>query len=173
MKLLTCTGCAIDRACTVQTDMRDKLKGLGIRSLKFACKHRVDLFQPGQPVLFTTFTTSDCESDYDGLAGRLTVVYPGHVIKQMGGKVFGFIKPETPDTSEGYPFEAKAGGYVKIPLSRVKTDNSRPVANAAACDWCNRHIGLGAICEKDPHYTPSSQCLADKFASDPKASPHV
>lgn len=166
MRLLTCTGCVMNGACAHAPDLRAKLKGLGIRTVKFACKHRRDLFLPGHAVLFTTFITEEWDGDYGGGSERTQVSYPGHVIKQMGSKVFGFIKPGVDDASgEGIPFEPKANGFVKMPISRVKLDERREPADVTECRWCSRFIALGHSCEKDQHYTPPGKCLADQMAA--------
>ncbi|MCV9940880.1 hypothetical protein OIU35_31405 [Boseaceae bacterium BT-24-1] len=164
MRFLTCTGCKFNGDCDLAAVKRADLKGHGIRTIKFACKRRADIFQPGQAALFTTFVSDEDEAHRGGV---MEVTYPGHVIKQMGSKVFGFIKPGAEDTDGyGIPFEAKVRGYVKMPLTRVKTDGSRDAANVDSCKWCGQHVGLGDVCGKDPYYTPPSQCLAADLTSD-------
>lgn len=160
MNLLTCTGCKHKGACDKAADMRAKLKGLGVRSLKFACPKREDIYQPGQPVVFTTYVS---ERDGSGWGRDVTaVVYKGYVIKQYGGKVFGFIKPDTRDETEGVPFQARSNGYVKIILARVQPDPTRPTVALKQCGWCGQYPGIGARCDKDPNCTPASGCLADQ-----------
>ena len=157
MRLLTCNGCKFSGDCDHARHLRTSLKLFGIRSLKFACAKRENVFAPGQPVIFQTWTTED---DGDDDRRRVEVTYPGYVIEQMGGKVFGFIEPGTADAGgEEYPFEPKAGGYVKMPLSRVRADSKREPGDARRCGWCSSHPGVGAGCGYDPAYTPRGVCL--------------
>lgn len=151
----TCTGCRLKGECAHAEGLKAKIKGLGIRSMKFGCKLREDIFAPGQPVIFDTFANDDSEE------GWCKVRYKGRVIKQMGGKVFGYIKPGSGDLTVEWPFKAKANGYVKMPLARVRADDTRDVADARCCDWCQSYPGLGAECLKDPEHTPAEKCLAD------------
>jgi hypothetical protein len=161
MKLMTCTGCKLGGKCEHADFLRRDLKGYGIRSMKFACARREDIYQPGQPVFFTIFVPYD-DDERKSTAAK----FPGHVIKQNGGKVFGFIAPGTPDIYGGFPFEARAGGYVKIPLARVTADEARPKGNVSVCRWCGNHPAVGAQCGKDPNYTPPGMCIADQLAKD-------
>lgn len=159
MKLNTCTGCRFARNCDHASFLRKSLKGYGIRSIKFACAKRDDVFSPGQPVFFQTWIT-----DGDGEFGqRVKVVFQGYAIEQRGGRVFGFIKPNTLDTDELYEFEAKSNGYVNIPLARVKYDKSRPNGDVRLCRWCGSHPGIGARCGIDLNYTPRGECLSQKI----------
>lgn len=170
MKLLTCTGCAKAGKCQRATDMRGKLKGLHITTLKFVCPDRAPIFLPGQAVIFTTFT---CDED-DGYRGGVEQVwYRGHVIKQDGGKVFGFIPPGSLDLTNDVPFEAQYGGYVKMPLARVRRDSESADADVRECRYCAKHPGLGAACGRDPAYTRDSDCLATDVGAVFPRNPHV
>jgi hypothetical protein len=160
MKTLTCNGCAFDGACERQKDKRAALRGLGITTVKFICKDRRDAFSPGQPVIFTTYVVDD---DGEYRSGAIEVSYQGHCIKQFGLKVFGFIKPGTEDAGgEGIPFEAQKAGFVKMPMRRVKADDTRLYADLSYCDQCGAYAGLGQ-CFKDPHYTPRGKCAAENM----------
>jgi hypothetical protein len=169
MRLMTCTGCKLAGNCGHAAFLRKALRGYGIRSMKFACALREEIFRPGQAALFTTFV-SDEDDEYRRSVTEVT--YPGYVLKQMGSKVLGYIKPGAGEVSgEEIPFEPKANGFVKMPLSRVKPDDQRDDADVTACRWCARHIGLGEACERDPHYTPLSQCRAGQCATLAKPTP--
>jgi hypothetical protein len=157
MRLLTCTGCKFAGDCDHARHMRASLKLMGIRSVKFACAKREDLYAPGQAVVFQTWVTTD-----DEYRPSVEVYYPGYALGHKGTRVFGFIAPGTPDTSGHHPFEPRAAGYVKIPLSRVRPDPTRENGDARQCGWCARHPGLGAGCGVDLNYTPRGKCLAGK-----------
>lgn len=158
MKTLTCNGCAYDRACERQNEKRAALKGLGITTVKFICRDRADVFQPGAPVIFTTFVANE----WDEGRGCIEVSYPGYCIQQYGLKVFGYITPGINDVGgEDIPFEPQKNGFVKMPLSRVKPDDTRVSADLSYCGWCGAYAGLGQ-CFKDPHYTPADACAAEK-----------
>lgn len=158
MKLNTCTGCKFSPAeCDHALHLREHLKGTGIRSVKFACAKRVEVFSGGQAAIFTTYI-ADADDEYSNY--RITVSYPGYVIKQVGSKVLGFIKPMTPDTSGEYPFDARGNGYVKMPLSRVHADAERPSVSLHLCTWCASYFEIDGRCERDPNYTRPESCRA-------------
>lgn len=160
MKTMTCNGCTYDGACERQADKRAALRGFGITTVKFICKDRRDVFSPGQPVVFTTYITDD-DGEYHSPV--MEVSYRGHCIKQIGTKVIGFIKPGAEEVcGEEIPFEAKNGGFVKMPMRRVKPDDTRPYADLSYCDQCGAYAGLGQ-CFKDPHYTPAGRCAAENI----------
>lgn len=164
MKLLSCTGCKFAGSdCDQAAKMRGSLKGLGIRTVKFACSKRQNVLQPGQAAIFNTRVPLFGEGDE-----TLVVGYPGHVIWQKAGKVFGFVKPGTLDTSESYPFEARSNGFVMMPLARVHADPSREPASVEHCRWCGSFPALGDTrCDYDPHYTRQDQCLAKATPKNP------
>jgi len=148
MKTVTCNGCAFDGACGLQKDRRTALRGMGITAVKFICRDRVDVFHPGQAVIFTTFVSNEEEG------GVHEVRYAGYAIQQMGTKLFGYIKPGAEEVSgDDIPFEAKSGGFVKIPIKRVKADDSRPTVDLALCRQCGAYANFGQ-CFKDPTWPP-------------------
>lgn len=160
MKTVTCNGCAFDGACGVQKDRRKALRGMGITAVKFICRDRADVFYPGQAVIFTTFISDD-----EYLGGVAQVSYAGYAIKQMGIKLFGYIKPGSEDLSgEGIPFEARSGGFVKMPIKRVKADNSRPAVYLSLCRQCGGYVNFGQ-CLKDPTCPLPGSCAAENAKS--------
>lgn len=163
MKTVTCNGCAFDGACGVQKDRRKALRGMGITAVKFICRDRADVFQPGQAVIFSTFI-SDEDEGYRG--GVVEVSYAGYAIKQMGTKLFGYIKPDAEDVAgEGIPFEARSSGFVKMPIKRVKADNSRPSVDLSLCQHCGGYVNFGQ-CLKDPAWPPPTRsCAAENVKS--------
>ncbi len=157
MKLLSCTGCVSEGQCERAASMRERMKGMHIRTVKFGCPIREDRFKPGQPVIFKTNVPL-----YDDEGGASEAYFKGYVIRQIVGKVFGFIKPDSLSCDgKDFVFEARANGYVKIPLARVKPDSAREAVSAAPCDWCGNHPQMGEACGKDLNYTPTGKCLAE------------
>ncbi|WP_428029766.1 hypothetical protein [Ancylobacter sp.] len=168
MKTLTCNGCAYDGACERQKDKRAALRGLGITTVKFICKERRDAFAPGQPVIFTTYVVDEDEA-YRG--GSMAVRYAGYAVQQKGAKLVGFIKPEEPDLDEeGFPFDTKGRGFVKMPIKRVAADPSREPIALSMCSWCGDYPALG-LCGKDPSWTPDSKCDAENMARADEGGP--
>jgi hypothetical protein len=160
MYMATCAGCKFRDDCDHRAFMRQKLRGAGITSVKFICKIRETIFKPGQPVIFRTFVSAD-----DDLGNALSVEYRGYCIEQVGTKVIGFIQPGEHDINDYAAFEPKSGGFVKMPLMRVRTDDSRPAVVIERCRFCDGIPTLGTPCGKDPAYTPSGVCLADRLAA--------
>lgn len=160
MKTVTCNGCAFDSACDIQKDRRAALRGMGITAVKFICRSRADVFHPGQAVIFITFV-----SDEEG-GGAHEVRYAGYAIRQMGTKLFGYIKPGAEEVSgDDMPFEARSGGFVKIPINRVKADNRRPTVDLTLCRQCGAYAIFGQ-CFKDPTFPPPpGSCEADNAKS--------
>lgn len=163
MKTVTCNGCAFDGACEDQKEKRAELRGLGLTSVKFICRSRANVFTPGQAVIFTTFISEEDEG-YRG--GAIEVSYAGYAIQQMGTKLFGYINPGAEEVSgEDIPFEARSGGFVKIPIKRVKADNSRPTVDLALCRQCGAYANFGQ-CFKDPTWPPPpGSCEAENAKS--------
>lgn len=155
MRLLTCTGCKFSGDCDHARHLRSALKGHGLRSVKFACAKRENVLAAGQTAIFTTYI-SRC----DDMDNYMAVSYPGIVIEQRGNKVLGFIRPGEMDTSRCYPFEPRGNGYVKMPLARVRADDSRPPVEMKKCRWCASFFALDGRCDRDPSYTPMRDCLA-------------
>lgn len=155
MRLLTCTGCKFSGDCEHARYLRGALKGHGLRSVKFACARRENLFQPGQAAILTTYISTG-----DDMDNYMPVSYPGVVIEQIGGKVLGFIRPGEIDSTRCYPFEPRGNGYVKMPLARVRADESRAAVDLKKCRWCASFFALDGRCDRDPSYTPRDDCLA-------------
>lgn len=152
--MLTCTGCKFSGDCDHARHLRSALKGHGLRSIKFACAKRQPVFRPGDPAIFKTFVALDPEDR------AVEVSYPGFVIEQKAGRVIGFVKAGTDDLGgEGFPFEPRRNGYVKMPLARVRADESRAAVDLKKCRWCASFFALDGRCDRDPSYTPRD-CLA-------------
>jgi hypothetical protein len=165
MYMATCAGCKFRDGCDHREFMRRKLRGTGITSVKFTCKLRETIFKPGQPVIFKTFVSAD-----DDMGNALAVEYPGYCIEQIGTKVIGFVKPGEHDIDDYTEFEPKNGGFVKMPIARVRPDDGRPVVAIERCEQCYSIPAVGAPCMRDPatqwlHSSYGPPCLADKQAA--------
>lgn len=151
----TCRTCVADGACDAQKELKAAIAGLGIRSLKHHCPHRVDLFKPGDPVLVETWPSYDRSED-DDLPTRDT--YKGHFIRWAGNKPLVYVAAGTPGEGGEGDFEPNGNGFLKIALSRVKPRDGDP-ADVEACRWCAAILGVGQPCGRDPNYTPARSCL--------------
>lgn len=117
----TCVGCASDKnTCGAFAAFKEKIKGLGITSVKWRCLNRVGRFHIGQPVW--ALTTVIYRGGYD-LDEVCRDEWPGHIIKLLGSSALVYIKPgvQAKDHDEEAPFEPKSGGngFCRIPLSRL------------------------------------------------------
>lgn len=134
----TCVGCQAEKACFVRDDFKLRVKGLGLTSVKWRCKSRVDRFQRGAPVWVITQTdlnnpTFDEDSrEYGRATGPERNTFPGIFIKAMGSKGLVFIHPGAPSM---YEHEVFVGGPIcKIPLSRMSARDAEPEEVCMHCD---------------------------------------
>lgn len=151
MRMLSCAGCAMDGACSIQAAKREALRGNGITSLKFRCTQRANRFAPGDAVL-VTLRTSDPD-DY-GDCGPVDITlerFEGYVSRVKLGRVVCFIKPGTiGDYNSAFmpanPASSGAG-FVKVTIARVEHDPSRPKVSAAFCELCGSMPWIGQACQ--------------------------
>lgn len=152
----TCRACVGNGACELQSDMKTKLAGLGVRSLKHRCTSRVDLFSPGDPIVVETWPTFR-NDDEDGARARCW--FRGHFVQYAGNKPLVFVAAGTISEDGGWEFYPNGNGFLKVSLSRVKPREGDRVA-VTACRWCAAIPSLGQPCGRDPNYTPMRDCLA-------------
>ena len=64
--LLTCRTCRLNNDCEKQTNIKKSIKelGFGITSYKIKCKEKIEVFEAGQPVTFSTLEYSGNEGDF-------------------------------------------------------------------------------------------------------------
>lgn len=146
MTYRTCIGCIHQKqTCAVRDDLRKKLEGLRVTSIKWKCKSRVARLAPGDPVWALTVASTKRVDD-NGEPYR--AYFPGIAIKEHGTKMLIHIAPGAPGRNEDCTFEG--GGFCKIPLSRIeKRDGER----VEVCRCCQQpafmgHI-FGAACNPD------------------------
>ena len=131
-----CVGCAHDKAtCDAFAAFKEKIKGLGLTSVKWRCPERVDRFHVGQPVwALTTVIYGDGYNDENVCRNE----WPGHIIRLLGPSALVYIKPgvQAKDYDDEAPFEPKSGGngFCKIPLSRLKTRGGEDETICKQCE---------------------------------------
>lgn len=144
MTYSTCRGCVHGTGyCAAREAMKAQVKGLAVTSIKWKCKHRRPVYQPGEAIWAETYSGHD---EYDGGYSESAVIreYPAVVIRQKGSSVVAFIEPGTINREdwpeEGYPFEPKKGnGHIKIPIARTKR---RDAVREHVCCYCERIVRL-------------------------------
>jgi hypothetical protein len=139
----TCRGCADEkRDCPVRTRVRDQLRGIGVTSIKWRCKDRIDIYPVGAPVWATTVpdthnTEFDTEFDEDH-QNCFKADFPGIVVGMKGSKALVYIANETLSADK----HAFIGGpFCKIPLSRIKMREG--VEPESVCKHCQRPSSAG------------------------------
>lgn len=145
----TCFGCIHGSgSCQIRDEVKAKVAGLGVTSLKWKCKWKRLAFQPGDAVFVETI---GYEPDYTADEDAYISKWPATVIQSKGSKLICFIEPGTLDDGE-VPFEPKShgNGHVKVPLSRV---TRRDAVREHVCDYCKRIVrlvGHEAYCRDAP-----------------------
>jgi hypothetical protein len=117
--LLTCRTCKKTGSCEKQDSVKSAVKGLGLTSYKIKCKEKVELFEAGQPVTFSTLmSTSGYEGDYS--EGEY-IKFNGVVIRKTprGLKYHLYCVPDSESLCGEYVFDAKNRGFCNIPMSRI------------------------------------------------------
>ena len=126
----TCTGCILQgQPCEARATLREKLKGLGITSVKWRCTHRTPKYQIGDPVWASTIAdTTDADIRDD---------FPGLVIENAGNMHLILIEPGVrgQDDAEFIP-SGNGSGFCKIPLSRLRPRNDADREKiCSSCKW--------------------------------------
>lgn len=135
----TCVGCVGEKACFIRDVFRLRIQGLGLTSVKWRCKSRIDRFQRGAPVwVVTQADLSNPTYDEDGREygrgeGPERNTFPGIFIKTMGAKGLVFIHPGAQSMYEHVAFVG--GPICKIPLSRM---SARDGDLEEVCEYCDR-----------------------------------
>jgi len=145
----SCLGCELYRQpCGERDRVREQIRGLGVTSIKWRCKQRTPIIDAGDPVWVDTVNGSD---DYDDHGNPYRDEYPGTAIRQVGTKMLVYIEKHAPGRNAGddAPFMPRAGGFCKIPFSRIKRREGKREDVCASCDLpaSKGHRG-GYICER-------------------------
>lgn len=167
----TCRTCAKPpETCERRAELKAKLRGLGVTSLKHRCDGFEPAFVAGDAVRVNTLAWF--AKGEESPPPRLD--FPGHFVSFVGGKALVFVPAKAEDMNgEGVEFEPSGNGYLKVPLSRLSPRDA-PAADIKQCRWCGAMPALDSGCGYDPHYTPSGYCLkatreAEEAAADEAA----
>lgn len=124
----TCTGCVLQgKPCDMRDAMRERVRGLGITSIKWKCIGRVPRFKVGD-LAWAKTTTGDGDDS-------LTDLFPATVIRVLGAKALVFIDGDALSRGNEAPFEARGNGFCKMPLSRLEPRDGEPETICPACEW--------------------------------------
>lgn len=153
MTYQTCRGCAHGAGfCQAREDVKAHVRGIGVTSIKWKCRWRRPVYQPGDAVWANLF--ADTEPDDDGWGGDRSVFrdFPAVVIKVFGSKTLLFVEPGAFDEYEEYQFApAKGGnGHVKIPLIRTRRRDAIRESICAGCQMITRLKGHEEFCRFAP-----------------------
>ena len=135
-----CTGCELQgMPCDMRENLRSKLAGIGVTSIKWKCALRTPRFKVGQPVWANVYVATE-GSEEDGRYVKAD--FPGTVCRLVGSKALVFIKPEARSDCDDYEFQPKGNGFCKIPLSRLKPRDGEA---ETICPSCEQPASLGHI----------------------------
>ena len=138
----TCIGCVHGTGfCQAREDIKARVKGIGVTSLKWKCRHRKPTYLPGEAVWVKIFIGWEDRGDSWGREEQAFAEFPGTVIRLKGSKAIIFIEPGVASRCEEYNFEPQANGngHVKIPIIRTR---KRDAVREYVCDGCERIIRL-------------------------------
>lgn len=92
-----CKNCATDhKTCKVRAALKEAIKGHSVTSLKFTCRERVPLFNPGERVIFSWRVF---EQQYTDDFVEITDKFKGTVIRESAARR-GFVVRVDEDPSE-------------------------------------------------------------------------
>lgn len=149
----TCRGCVYDNMeCEARSELRRRLKGLCITSVKWQCKQRVPAFKVGDAVWCQT--VGDYSTGDGGPYGEAPEVddFPGHVTRVSDTHVYVYIPAGAHgrDCGEDYKFSPVKGGngFCKFPFSRVMHRDAEAVEICPECSLPAPHGHLeGYSCD--------------------------
>lgn len=136
MTYRTCNGCVHGTGfCQAREDVKARVKGIGVTSLKWKCKHRRPIYQPGDAVWVNLFVGYEERCENWGGEEAVFASFPGTVIRMAGSKAVIFVEPGVASDCEEYSFEPQnaGSGYVKITLTRTRR---RDAIREHVCDCC-------------------------------------
>lgn len=127
----TCLGCQFAKTeCDHRSFLRDKLAGMGITSIKFACALRKPLFEPGDPIFVWLVNHSEGDG-FETASEECSATVTGCA----GTKVFAYVHPNE-DTDYILRNDTR---YVKVSAQHVrKRDGER----LSVCKYCNAIEGI-------------------------------
>ena len=139
MTYRTCVGCIQQgQPCETRDKLRDKLKGLGVTSIKWKCSARVARLKRGDAVWAYTI---DGSNEYADNGSPFYDYFPAVVIKQTGSKMLVYIKPGVAGRDlDNTTFKTDKNGFCKTPLSRL---TQRDGDAEEVCRFCDLPASLG------------------------------
>ncbi|WPE19937.1 hypothetical protein [Shinella zoogloeoides] len=153
MTYQTCRGCVHGAGfCQARENIKAKVKGLGITSIKWKCVWRRPVYLPGDAVWARLFIQYEEQGHPYGIEEPVFGDFPATVIKMLGSKVLLFVEPQAPDSSEEYVFEPNKGGngHVKIPIGRTRLRDAGREPICPGCSWLTRLKGHEEYCRFTP-----------------------
>lgn len=137
----TCFGCAHQgTACEHRVALAAAIKGLGLTSVRHACKHRKSRFAIGDPVWLETVYDKNGDSDENGIPQDQ---FPGHVVREYGAKVLVYIKPGSPPReSDSDELNFVGSGFCRVSMTRLER---RDGPREEVCKSCDMPASLGHL----------------------------
>jgi hypothetical protein len=159
----TCFGCIHQgKPCTERDAVRERLRGLGVTSVKWVCNSRIVGFGAGDPVWVDTVSGySHVSQDGDERPPRDR--FAGVVISVGATKAAVYIRPGTPGEDTECEFEPQSNGFCSIPFKRLTV---RAGEIETICKYCGWPSSAG----HDPNYgghspSPCSPCSPGSMTS--------
>ncbi len=150
----TCRTCErAAGACEIRDRLRAAVAGLAVSSLKHRCPTFSPLYKIGQPIEVLTVAWTGLKETYDyGEQEPPRHWYPGHVIRwSVGGALIVFVREGTLPVLGADPFEPRASGFIKVPMSRVRPSDHAPPIDTSECVQCGAIVAVGQPCNFEPY----------------------
>lgn len=160
MTYRTCVGCVHGSGfCQERENIKAKVKGLAITSIKWKCRFKRPTFLPGEAVWVNVFVGMEDHGDSWGREEATFAEFPGIIIEVKGSKAIAFIEPGVLDSGEEYNFEpmSHGSGHVKITLARMRR---REAIRENVCGFCKRVTRLAGhddYCRNAPADQPKTE----------------
>jgi hypothetical protein len=130
---LTCRNCGVDRnGCARRAEIRARVKGLGITSLKFRCADRKPIYHAGQRV---EVTWKYCPPDWDWEEGMSLETWPATVVQETK-KGFLIAVDDVPSGNDlpAREFIKSASLYCNVAAGKLAPLNE---PDRRSCDYCH------------------------------------
>lgn len=163
----TCTGCRFHPgSCEARDDLKAKIKGLGVTSIKWRCMDRISRFQPGQAVWALTVGDQEIANEETGEPYRDH--FPGVFVKEKGSKGLVHIKDGAVGRDEGSCFAPRnTTGFCLLPLARLEARDA-PVERV--CFYCSQPESLG---HPDGYYCAAPANARKWVGEHPDSAPKI
>lgn len=135
-----CQNCAVDAAsCQTRQKVRAAISGLGVTSIKFACKERKPMFHPGQRVAFKWAVYGETGEYWD--AEKVQCEFHATVMKEKGLRFIVRVD-DGPDHLDG-EISAKDTFNNDNLVIKVKPSDMKALGqpDVAICQVCAKYEG--------------------------------